>query len=154
MEQPSLFDDAVCPTCGDTGWVIERRPCGCKADVAVDADGAYMGADHGAPETQKEAALTVETGNDRWMVLKAITERPASDDELSYRLGRQLNTVRPRRWELQTKLVMIEDSGIRRVTRVGKKRAAVWQVNARGIEYWLAHPDGGPSDIVRIGGST
>lgn len=60
------------------------------------------------------------------VVLEALRQGPANDDELCVRTNLQGNTLRPRRIELLRKH-LIKDSGERRKTGSGRK-AVVWAV--------------------------
>jgi hypothetical protein len=89
----------------------------------------FPGAPYSDPETSRAAALEIEPQLSRLrsLVLGAVRScgpHGSTCDELEVRLGIAGNTVRPRLWELR-RFGLIEDSGLRRLTRSGR-RAVCW----------------------------
>lgn len=114
-------------------------PPGPWAEQPLFGNSTLTGRDH--PETSFYAArLTLpRAGSRRHEVLKAIALSNTggrTDHELHLQLGINLNTVRPRRKELQDD-GWIEDSGLRRPTETGAP-SIVWRVTQRGYDRWLA----------------
>lgn len=91
---------------------------------------------HNAPRgTSKPAADSMrgQAAILRAQVLACIVEsgeRGMTDEEIQNALGMAGNTERPRRWELE-RAGLVKDSGIRRVTKAGRK-AAVWCIAPEG----------------------
>ena len=105
--------------------------------------GKFHGPDAGAPDTEREAAISVypRTGTGRRRVLDYLYgsgSHGATDEEISVALGLRLYTAAPRRNELRD-LGWIEDSGRRRETTTGA-RAAVWVMTAAGRAQWRDLP--------------
>lgn len=96
--------------------------------------GKFQGPEHGAPETQRLAAIAIypKTGTQRRDVLERIIaagERGMTDEELHLVTGLKENSIRPRRDEL-VEGGWVVDSGQRRATRAGMA-ATVWVRSAK-----------------------
>lgn len=78
-------------------------------------------------DTQLDAAKRIwpRAETQRGRVLRLITWTPSTDEEIAGWCRMNLNSVRPRRKELQ-EAGWIRDSGLRRKTRSGVK-AIVWE---------------------------
>ena len=94
--------------------------------MTIDDPHAYLPAD--PTDTARAAALRVlpRTGTVRRLVLEVLRGGPRTDDELALHLGRNPNTVRPRRVEL-VEGGHIRDSGARRLNGYGNP-CVVWEV--------------------------
>jgi len=105
-----------------------------------DAIGKFHGPDHGAPETQRAAAISEypRTGTKRLAVLSAVAAadgRGLTDEEGFAITGFTQNTYRPRRVELVDG-GWVADTGIRRRVLSGKP-AVAWVLTEKG-EQWVA----------------
>ena len=108
-------------------------------DPDEDRLGKFMAPEHGAPETQRRAAVAAypRTGTWRRKVLDEIGragERGMTDEELYGALRGDENTIRPRRNELLND-GWIEESGIERKTPSGKD-AMAWVLTEQGRREW------------------
>lgn len=97
--------------------------------------GKFAAPDHGAPVTQRQAAILVypATGTQRRDVLDCIAgsgERGCTDEEVQQKLAMRVQTETPRRNELVDD-GWIEDSGRTRPTTSGRE-ATVWVLTASG----------------------
>lgn len=80
-----------------------------------------------APETSRAAAMRVQPGTLRAMVMGALNEcGPMTADECADVIGQSILSTRPRLTEL-LRMGMIRDTGMRRENRSGRM-AAVWEV--------------------------
>jgi hypothetical protein len=104
-----------------------------------DRIGAFHGPQAGAPDTERQAAISVypRTGTCRRRVLDFIArsgERGATDEEVSLALRMRLYTAAPRRNELLND-GWVEDSERQRFTTTGT-RATVWVLTEKGRAQW------------------
>jgi len=109
-------------------------------DPGEDVIGAFHSLDKGAPETERDSAISEypNTGTKRLKVLEAITsagEDGLTDYEGAIRTGIYLYTYAPRRVELRDG-GWVEDSGERRTIPHSNKPAAVWRLTESG-RYWM-----------------